>query len=64
MDNYQNVSLYLDHDFVGEKCTQQALSRNTKYKDESKLYEVHKDLNEWVQAIGKGQKRSVRQRLK
>lgn len=64
MEEYEKVRLYLDHDFTGEGCAKLGLSWSQKYQDESKLYVGHKDLNEWVQSIGKAQKRSCRPGLK
>jgi Toprim-like len=64
MDNYERVRLFLDNDFTGEGCTKLGLSWGKKFEDESKLYVGHKDLNEWVQSIGKAQKRSYRPGLK
>jgi hypothetical protein len=52
MDKHQEVSLYLDRDAAGMKCTQEALQRQaTKYVDQSFLYEQKKDLNEWLEQI-------------
>ena len=64
MEEYEKVRLFLDHDFTGEGCAKLGLSWSQKYQDESKLYAGHKDLNEWVQSIGKAQKRSYRPGLK
>lgn len=64
MENYEKVRLFLDHDVTGESCTKLGLSWGKKYQDESGLYGGHKDLNEWVQSIGKGQNRSLRPGLK
>jgi hypothetical protein len=35
-----------------------------KYIDKSGLYEGYNDLNEWMQEIGKSQKKGLRQSLK
>jgi hypothetical protein len=64
MDTYERVRLFLDHDFTGESCTKLGLSWGKKYQDESALYTGHKDLNEWIQSMGKAQKRSYRPGLK
>jgi hypothetical protein len=64
MENYPSIKLYLDHDFTGEKCTRQALEWGVKFEDASKLYTGHKDLNEWIQSVGKAEKKSHQQRIK
>ena len=64
MEEYEKVRLYLDNDFTGDGCAKLGLSWSQKYQDESKLYAGYKDLNEWVQSIGKAQKRSYRPGLK
>ena len=57
MKNYTQVHLYLDHDKSGLACTEKVLASEKKFIDESKLYKGHKDLNEWVQQIGKAHKK-------
>ena len=47
MEKHDRVHLYLDHDNAGRKCAQMAQQRSLKYRDESRLYKGHKDLNEW-----------------
>jgi hypothetical protein len=39
------------------------LSLSDKYRDESRLYEHHKDFNDWVMNIGKPQKKNLNQKL-
>ena len=46
MEKYLSIHLFLDHDKMGQKCTQQALKWSDKYKDQSKYYQRFKDLNE------------------
>ncbi len=64
MEHHQHIRLFLDRDTTGQNCTRQALVWDKKYSDESKLYEGYNDLNEWMQQIGKTQKKSIRQGLK
>jgi DNA primase len=47
MEKHECIHLYLDNDEAGRKCTTLAQKRSLKFKDESKLYEGCKDLNEW-----------------
>ena len=47
MEKHESIHLYLDNDEAGRKCTSLAQKRSLKFKDESKLYESCKDLNEW-----------------
>ncbi len=53
MEKHESVHLYLDQDEVGRKCTNIAQKRSLKFKDESKLYQGHKDLNDWLMNFGK-----------
>jgi hypothetical protein len=48
MEKYESIHLYLDNDTAGRKCTSIAQERSFKFKDESKLYQESKDLNEWI----------------
>jgi len=61
MEQHDGVHLYLDRDKAGEKCTSKALSWGKKFQDESHLYKGYNDLNEWMQQIGKSQKKGLRQ---
>jgi hypothetical protein len=61
MERYESVRLLLDNDKTGMRCTQLALSWSKKYCDESHLYKGYKDLNEWMQFIGKTLKNGLRQ---
>lgn len=63
MEKHQSIRLYLDRDNTGQNCSRYALSLNNKYKDESSLYQSHKDLNDWVVNFGKSQKKNLRQKL-
>lgn len=63
MEQHESIRLYLDRDSTGQNYSRYALSISNKYKDESKLYEHHKDLNAWMMNIGKFQKRNLDQRL-
>lgn len=61
MEQYDNIHLFLDRDKTGQNCTSQALLWSKKFRDESHLYKGYNDLNEWMQQIGKSQKKSLRQ---
>lgn len=56
MEQHQSVRLYLDRDTTGQNCSQYALSLSQKYQDESKLYQHHKDLNDWILNFGKSKR--------
>lgn len=48
MEKYAAIHLCLDHDDAGKKATAKALQWSDKYKDLSRLYSQHKDLNEYL----------------
>jgi hypothetical protein len=56
MEKHESIHLYLDNDIAGRKCTILAEKRSIKFKDESKLYQGSKDLNEWITKAEKIQK--------
>jgi hypothetical protein len=59
MEKYATIHLCLDRDKMGQQYTAQALKWSDKYKDQSLLYEGHKDLNEYlIQSVNTGLKRS------
>jgi hypothetical protein len=59
MEKYSTIHLCLDRDKTGRHCTEQALKWSDKYKDQSLLYEKHKDLNEYLtQSVNTGLKRN------
>ena len=62
MEQHQAIRLYLDRDATGQNYSQRALSRSTKYTDESKLYKTHKDLNDWMVNFDKSQKKQLGQK--
>ncbi len=63
MEKHQSIHLYLDNDTAGRKCTSLAEKRSIKFKDESKLYQGSKDLNDWITNVEKIQKiKQVKQR--
>lgn len=64
MEQHEAVRLYLDSDSTGQNFSRYALSLSNKYKDESKLYKGHKDLNEWLMKSGNNQKKHIRQKLR
>ncbi|MEJ7674980.1 MAG: toprim domain-containing protein [Chitinophagaceae bacterium] len=51
MEKHESIHLFLDNDEAGRKCTSLAQKRSLKFRDESKLYEGCKDLNEWKMKI-------------
>ena len=57
MEQHQSIRLYLDTDTAGQNYSRYALSLSNKYKDESSLYQSHKDFNDWIVNFGKSQKR-------
>jgi DNA primase len=63
MEQHESIRLYLDRDTTGQNYSQYALSLSDKYRDESRLYEHHKDFNDWVMNIGKPQKKNLNQKL-
>jgi hypothetical protein len=63
MEQHESIKLYLDRDSTGQNYIRYALSLSNKYKDESKLYEHHKDFNDWMMNIGKSQKKILNQKL-
>jgi hypothetical protein len=63
MEKYESIHLYLDNDTAGRKCTSIAQERSVRFKDESKLYQGCKDLNEWIAKAEKVQQiQQVKQR--
>ncbi len=63
MEQHDIIRLYLDRDKTGQNCSQYALSLSNKYKDESRLYQNHNDLNDWLVNFGKAQKKNLRYKL-
>jgi len=63
MEEHEDIRLYLDRDTTGQNYSRYALSLSNKYKDESHLYKLYKDLNDWLVNFGKGQKKSLRHKL-
>lgn len=64
MEQHETIRLYLDRDETGQDYSHYALSLSNKYQDESRLYRLHKDLNEWLMNTGKTQKRNLGQKLR
>ncbi|NCU04904.1 MAG: DNA primase [Chitinophagaceae bacterium] len=60
MEQHERIYLFLDRDKTGQNCTRSALTWSQCYRDESGLYAGYKDLNEWMQNIGKSQKTGLR----
>lgn len=50
MEKHRQVHLYLDRDEAGRKATQKVLAYGPQYRDRSKWYRHHKDLNELLVA--------------
>lgn len=63
MEQNEAIRLYLDRDAAGQNCSRYAVSLSNKYKDESRLYQQYKDLNDWVVNFGKTKKKKLRQKL-
>jgi hypothetical protein len=63
LEKHNAIRLYLDRDTTGQNCSRYALSLGSKYKDESSLYQNHKDFNDWVMNIGKPQRKYQKQKL-
>lgn len=63
MEQHETIKLYLDRDTTGQNYSRYALSLSDKYRDESSLYEHHKDFNDWVMNFGKSQRKSLGQKL-
>lgn len=64
MEKHEAIRLYLDRDITGQNYSRYALSLGNKYKDESGLYQNHKDLNDWLVNFGKPPKKQQKQKLK
>ena len=64
MEQHRGIRLYLDRDEAGQKYTRNALSLSDKYKDDSCLYQRHKDLNDWIVNFGRSQKKNQGQRMR
>lgn len=64
MEKHEVIRLYLDRDTTGQNYSRYALSLGNKYKDESSLYQNHKDFNDWVMNFGKAQKKQQKQKLR
>ena len=64
LENHNTIRLYLDRDTTGQNCSRYALSLSSKYKDESSLYQNHKDFNDWIVNFGKPQRKHQKQKLK
>ena len=63
MEQHERITLYLDRDTAGQKCSQYALSLGKKYLNESMLYKQHKDFNDWIMNFGKAQKNGLSQKF-
>ncbi|HSZ85261.1 MAG TPA: toprim domain-containing protein [Puia sp.] len=48
METHENIYLYLNRDNAGQNITKFALSIDKRYQDKSILYELHKDVNEYL----------------
>ena len=63
LESHKSINLYLDNDAAGKKVAREALSNSKRYNDYSKLYQNHKDLNDWLVHIGKQQKKRLGNKL-
>jgi hypothetical protein len=59
MEGYPEIHLFLDRDKSGKALSEKATSTNNQYLDQSGLYKGYNDLNEWVQEIGKCQRKGI-----
>jgi hypothetical protein len=48
LEKYPSIQLYLDRDNKGLALTKEVLAISRKYRDESRIYKNHKDLNEYL----------------
>jgi hypothetical protein len=48
LESHAQINLQLDRDDAGTSCATAALKSNSKYYDQSGIYEGYKDLNEWL----------------
>ncbi|MBX3255648.1 MAG: toprim domain-containing protein [Chitinophagaceae bacterium] len=64
LEKHNTIRLYLDRDATGQNCSRYALSLSSNYKDESSLYQNHKDFNDWIVNFGKPQRKHQKQKLK
>ncbi|MBL4678229.1 MAG: toprim domain-containing protein [Mucilaginibacter sp.] len=61
LDAHERVHLWLDRDVTGLAYRDYALSRNSRFVDQSGFYEPFKDLNEWLQRKGEVPRLRLRQ---
>jgi hypothetical protein len=59
MEGYERIHLFLDRDKSGKAISEKVTRTSNCYVDESNLYKGYKDLNEWVQQIGKSQSKGI-----
>ena len=48
LQNYSEINLFLDNDKSGENCKNEILKSFPEAKDHSKIYFLHKDLNDYL----------------
>lgn len=53
LEHYESIHLFLDNDKAGQNCSAYALTLDKKYINESSMYAIYKDLNEWIVTMGK-----------
>lgn len=51
METYEAINLLLDHDKMGLATTAKALAWSSQYRDRSRFYQEHKDLNDFLKAL-------------
>jgi hypothetical protein len=59
MEEHKRIELFLDRDTQGVRFTKLSLEWSPKYKDQSRFYEPHKDLNEYLQHMNMPFKKQV-----
>lgn len=64
MEQHEAIWLYLDRDTTGQNYSRYALSLSDKYKDESRLYQDRKDLNDWLMNFEKAQREKLGHKLR
>ena len=60
LEQYPSIHLYLDRDNKGLSVTKEVLALSRKYRDESSIYQEHKDLNEFLMNQNSEQRQSQR----
>jgi hypothetical protein len=64
LEQHPSIHLYLDRDNKGLEITKEVMSFNRKYRDESSIYQNHKDLNEYLMDQNPEQRQSQRRGMR